>query len=596
MANKQRKLTHHLALSLIVLVPRLCLAEEPASSEKPSKEKVRPEVLSPEEGYRSPGFTGGKRIRLDPQNEFLPIPDRWRISMPSWKRYPGARGEYPFTRGSIWNPYNQNVLKGDYAVIDNDKFFVVNLISDTILEAREVPTPRGVSFRDPPRDDFFGSAQQYFINENVVVSLELFKGAAAFRPRDWELRVTPVFNVNYLHLEENNGVDIDVREGNTRTDFHVGFQELFIEKHLSDLTPNYDFWAFRGGIQAFTSDFRGFVFLENQLGARFFGNMFSNRVNWNLAYFHMLEKDTNSGLNEVFSSRDQDVIIANAFFQDFIWKGYTAQLVYHFNYDHADETHFDENGFLRRPSPIGDRSPNQIRAHYFGLNGEGHIGRLNLSNACYFVLGQESHNPIAQRDIDIHAFMAAFEPSIDFDWLRIKGTFFYASGDGDPFDGYGYGFDTIVDNPNFGGAGASYWQRQAIPFGDTFVFLTGRNSFLPSLRSIKNEGQANFVNPGLFLLGGGIDARISQKWRADFNANYMSFDRTEALELLLFQNKVSRSLGIDYSLGVQYRPLLTDNIIVNLGFAVFQPLDGFADIYEKKHSLYSAFVGPTLVY
>jgi len=546
-------------------------------------------------GERPSGFVGGHRREPDPHSDFLPIPDRWRISLPHWDRYPGGKGEYPYTKGAVWNPYNQNVIKGDYPVFGDNRFLLVNVISDTILESRKVPTPSGVSTKKSFSQSFFGDPQQYFVIENFIFSVELFQGAAAFKPRDWELRVTPVLNVNFLNLEENNGIDIDVRKGRGRLDHHLGFQELFIEKHLGDLTPNYDFFFVRAGIQAFTSDFRGFIFLENQPGVRFSGNWASNRYNWNLAYFHFLEKDTNSGLNSVFGDRKQDVVIANLFRQDFIWPGYTIQFSYHFNYDHGDKR-FDDDGFLRRPSPIGDRGVNRISAHYIGLNSEGHIGRFNLSTAYYFVLGTESHNPIAQKDVDIRAQMLAFEPSIDFDWLRLKGNFFYASGDNNPEDGTAAGFDTIVDNPNFAGAGASYWQRQGIPLGDTFVFLTGRNSLLPSLRSSKNEGQANFANPGLILIGAGLDARITQKWRADFNVNYLMFDRPQTLEFVLFQRKVNRELGIDYSLGVQYRPLLTDNIILNFGAALFQPLEGFEDIYESREPLYSAFIGITLVY
>ena len=39
----------------------------------------------------------------------------------------------------------------------------------------------------------------------------------------------------------------------------------------------------------------------------------------------MREKDTDSQLN-TFNSRDQRVILANIYRQDFLWHGYTAQL------------------------------------------------------------------------------------------------------------------------------------------------------------------------------------------------------------------------------------------------------------------------------
>lgn len=570
-------------------------AVQKADENRAEPSKLKQPARAIDSGERPTGYAGGRRRVPDPSSDFVVIPDRWRMPFPRWDRHPGRKGEAPYTRGSIYNPYYQNVLKGDYPVIGDDKFFVLTAISDTIFETRKVPTPSGISTRQAFRESFFADPEQNFINENIILSLELFQGATAFRPRDWELRFTPVFNVNHLNLHENNGIDIDVREGDNRTDTHFGIQELFFEKHVGDLTHFYDFFAFRGGIQAFTSDFRGFLFLENQPGGRIVGSWHNNLWNYNLAYFRFIEKDTNSGLNEVFNDRKQDVIIANLFRQDFIWKGYTLQVSYHFNYDHGDG-HFDDNRFLRRPAPIGDRGAKQVRAHYLGINGEGHIGRLNISHAYYFAFGEESHNPIAQQEVDIRAHMVAVEPSIDFDWLRLKASFFYASGDKDPEDDLAEGFDTIVDNPNFGGAGASYWQRQGIPFGDTAVFLKGRNSLLPNLRAAKNEGQANFVNPGLLLAGAGIDIRLTQKLRTELNANYIMFDRPQSIELLLFQGQVNRPIGVDYNLGIQYRPQLTDNVIITAGAAIFQPLEGFGDIYESQATLYSIFLGVTLVY
>src|SRR5207249_10102107 len=71
-------------------------------------------------------------------------------------------------------------------------------------------------------------------------------------------------------------------------------------------SPNYDFVSSRLGIQPFTSDFRGFIFSDNTLGARIFGNLGSNRDQFNLVYFRPLEKDTNSGLNRVFDTRSEE--------------------------------------------------------------------------------------------------------------------------------------------------------------------------------------------------------------------------------------------------------------------------------------------------
>jgi len=127
------------------------------------------------------------------------------------------------------------------------------------------------------------------------------------------------------------------------------------------------------------------------------------------------------------------------------------------------------------------------------------------------------------------------------------------------------------------------------------VNLVNRNSFLPDLRTSKEQGQANFVNPGLFLYNVGVDAEITPKLKAIFNVSYLQFADTQSLELLLHDDKIGREIGIDYSLGLQYRPFLNNNAIITVGAAALQPLKGFQDIFED-HVEYSLFTAVTLTY
>jgi hypothetical protein len=91
----------------------------------------------------------------------------------------------------------------------------------------------------------------------------------------------------------------------------------------------------RLGIQRFNSDFRGFIFSDFNLGARIFGSFNSNRYQYNIAYFGLIEKDTNSELNTVFDDRNQEVFIANLYRQDLFTLGYTAQASFHYSKDLA---------------------------------------------------------------------------------------------------------------------------------------------------------------------------------------------------------------------------------------------------------------------
>jgi hypothetical protein len=522
---------------------------------------------------------------------FHPEPDRWSIGMPDWDRY-GIGGEHPYVQGSRWDPFNRNKLKGDVPIIGKQTFLILTATSDTFLDGRRLPTPTDVSSARPGSSDFFGKGNQIFLDQTFAFSFDLFHGDTSFRPVDWRIRITPVVSLNYLDVQELGVVNVDVRKGTTRLDSHLGLQEAFAEVKLHDLGPNYDFVSVRAGIQAFNSDFRGFLFVEEQPGVRLFGNLDSNRWQYNVAYFNFLEKNTNSGLNSM-ALRNQQVIIANAYRQDFLFPGYTAQLSVHYNKDDAS-IHYDDNGFLVRPAPIGAVfssgmvRPHSVHAAYLGWSGDGHIGPLNLTHTFYQAFGNDSFNAIAGKAVTINAQMAALELSYDRDWFRIKSSVFYASGSANPSSGRARGFDSIDDFPEFAGGIFSLWNRESIRLTGSGVALNPGDSLLPDLRSNKDEGQANFVNPGIFLANIGAEFDLTPKLRGFANVNYLRFERTETLEQILFQSPIHHSIGVDSSFGVRYRPPLTENISIAAGAAALVPDQGLRDIYTGR-VLFSLF-------
>ena len=54
------------------------------------------------------------------------------------------------------------------------------------------------------------------------------------------------------------------------------------------------------------------------------------------------------------------------------------------------------------------------------------------------------------------------------------------------------------------------------------------------------------------------------------------------LELLLKQPNIREDVGVDLSLGLVYRPLLNNNIIVKGFGAILQPVGGFKDIFASN--------------
>ena len=563
----------------------------PELGPKPPAPPAEPSTAGPYRNLPSepPPETTGEPRPLPPlptdDKVFNVIPNRWGYEFPNYSRYQ-AKGEYPYVKGHWYDPFNRNKLKGDYPIIGNQTFLNVTLTSDTFFDARRLPIPSGLGSQRPDSRDFFGRFGQYFLSQNLSFSFDLFHGDTSFRPIDWRIKFTPEVNVNYIHTQENGIVNIDVRKGNTRLDAHLGLQEAFFEAKLKDLSHDFDFVSVRAGIQGFNSDFRGFIFSDQEPGVRLFGNLRSNRYQYNVAYFAMLEKDTNSGLNRL-DYRHQQVMIANLYRQDFLKPGYTIQVSFHYDKDDPSFK-FDNNNFLARPAAIGNVKPHAVRAYYYGLTGDGHFRKINVTHAFYQVLGHETNNLLAGRPVDINAQMAAVELSLDKDWLRYRVSFFYASGDKSPRDGTARGFDSIFDNPNFAGGFFSFFNREGIRLTGTGVALVNGGSLVPDLRSSKLQGQANFVNPGLFLYNAGVDIDITPKMRGFVNLNLLRFARTEPLELLLFQKPIHAGLGADSGIGVSYRPPLSENIVITGGVNALQPFQGFREISTNR-TLFSLF-------
>jgi hypothetical protein len=248
---------------------------------------------------------------------------------------------------------------------------------------------------------------------------------------------------------------------------------------------------------------------------------------------------------------------------------------------------------------VGDARGHDYHVTYLGLNGDGHIDRLNITYAAFLAAGKDDHDPISQKKSTIFAGFAAVELSLDFDWQRYKLFGVYASGDSDPDDDSSSGFDAIFENPQFAGAETSFWIRQAIPlaFGGG-VTLSGRNGMLASLRTSKEQGQANFVNPGLGLVGIGADWDVLPQLRVSANASWLTFVETAVLEKLRNQGKVNREIGWDLSAAATYRPLFSQNIILRLSGAVLLPGEGLKDLFltEGEKPFYSILANVILAY
>jgi hypothetical protein len=573
-------------------------------------------------------------VRAPPPEAFpgdpdFPLPDRWRLSETLGTATLGRDGKPRKER--LFDPYNQNTYKGDRPLCiptdeeqerrakeglpkcrtpkllglkGDDWFLALTGVSDTVIEPRSFPIPVGVQTTNRPgSNDVFGRSHSEVFSQTFLFGGSLIKGSTAFLPPHIEYRVLLALNYNYVNVPERRVLHVEPSKKSHRSDHFLGVQEAFVDYHIRNVSDRFDFDSVRVGIQPFQADFRGFLFNDQQLGIRFFGNRDNNRFQYNLAAFWRLEKDTNSGLNSVVQTPRKDfVFFANLFRQDFPVVGLTSQISATVNVNReGNEAYVDKNGFPARPALLGTLRPRDYDVAYLGYSVDGHIGRVNLTASAYTALGTDRNNFFNDKKSKIRSYFFAAEPSMDFDWVRVRASALYASGDSKPYDKTETGFDAIFENPIFAGADTSYWIRQVIPFagGGRAVGVNTRNGLLANLRSSKEEGQSNFNNPGTMLLGAGADFDITPRFRLSTNANHLWFQNTSTLSALRVEGSIPKSIGWDLSAAAIYRPKAIQNVVFRLSAATLRPGAGFKDLFSsagRDRGFYSVLFNAILSY
>ncbi|WP_339826465.1 hypothetical protein [uncultured Parasphingorhabdus sp.] len=563
---------------------------------RPGVQKTLPDRVT----QNNPGAVNAPPPEAFPTDEF-PVPDRWRIMQSLCPAKGGDESIYTLFGAlrnnchSTLNPYNQNVLKGDKPIPADKKpgflkgddwFFVANAISDTVIEPRSFPIPVGVQTTERPNSiDVFGRSGSEVYAQTFITGFALIKGSTAYKPPDVEYRLTLATQVNHVNVPERRVLFVEPSKSSHRTDWFVGVQEAFFDYHIRNTSARYDFDSFRIGIQPMQADFRGFLFQDNQLGFRLFGTRDNNRIQYNLGAFVQLEKDTNSGLNDITQTpRESYIFFANLYRQDLPFVGLTSQfsLTYNMNREKSD-IEIDDNGFPVRPALLGDLRGRAYDVVYPGYAFDGRIGRINLTGQVYGAFGEDRNSFFTSEPAKIEAYFGALEASYDVDFLRFRASGLFASGDGNPYNNTEAGFDAIFENPIFAGADTSYWIRQTIPFagGGRVISINGRNGILNSLRSSKEQGQSNFNNPGTILAGVGVDADLTPTFRLSGNANHLWFHKTEPLQTLRNEGSIPNDIGWDLSVAAIYRPKATQNMVFRLSGAALLPGKGFKDLFDQ---------------
>jgi hypothetical protein len=132
---------------------------------------------------------------------------------------------------------------------------------------------------DPGSNDVFGNNESLVFAQTFIVGAALTKGSTAFMPPHIEYRLTLALQ---HQLRRRDGAARPVRRA-SKGHVRVSTPSSASRKPSSTITcatspTRYDFDSIRVGIQPLQLDFRGFLFNDQQLAVRLFGNRDNNRL------------------------------------------------------------------------------------------------------------------------------------------------------------------------------------------------------------------------------------------------------------------------------------------------------------------------------
>jgi hypothetical protein len=554
---------HRLAL-LLCLLPAVAAAQTPASAPctagqeaADSQPRRRPGVEPPTAA--EPVVCNPGRMPAPP-DEPLPtpsaVPDRWRLVEQLGR---------PVTLG---NPYAaSNPLKGDRPTFGGDGFTNLSVTSNTLLEPRLIPSMSPLQSGTMPGATRTLTRDETFLSQTVSFDAAVYRGDTVFRPPDWQWRFNPAINYS------------STRAGGADAGGGVfAIQGLSFEKHLRDVSSRYDFDSVRVGIQPFTSDFRGFLLSDQPLAMRLFGTRDDNIFQYNLAIISRVPKDR-VRLNDVGRGiPNNQIALGNLYWQDFPVSGVTSEFILALNRNRAAGPRqlFAADGAAAGPAV---KAPHDYDVAYLGYGLDGHFGRLNATAMVYGLGGREQRGTFVDESTQVRSLFAADELSMDFDWRRVRLSMLHASGDGNPFDRRAQGFDTLTSSAIFAGSDSSFFFHQRLALAGGIFDLKSRDGLLPSLRAAGNSGDSNFSNPGLDLLGLGLDLTLTPQLTVSLDANQLWFDKTGVLDALLNQPAIPRRLGAEATVDAIWRPFATQNVIFRLSGSQMVRGPGFRAVY-----------------
>jgi hypothetical protein len=474
----------------------------------------------------------------------------------------------------LWDPYHQNRIKGDYP-LEGKWFLEEDVFQNFVYKSR-----RNIDYSSNP--DVAGvpfHAHNNFMDQNTIFGTEIRHNDDRFFPSDFRIHVdgttdykrdpTPFFSP-------------------THSEAHAQVFDAFADIQIHNFGDvNFNQMFLRGGLQFFKSDFHGLIFNDVGLGGRLFGNSLSNRLRYDFAALKLFQKDVVSGFIDFSKPSQHFVMIAHMVYEDLFFQGWNSEWSFHWNHD------------PRRPSvadKVGGPNLNQD-TYYIGTTFNGHIDRWIFNPALYGVFGTTDHNegglPVTH---DVRAWTGVLDLEYPLDYWKFRFGYVYASGDGNPNDKTDTGFDSISDAVNLFGGPISFFVGENIKFGKNDYKRA--NSFFDDFRGFNN--QANYVNPGLQLVNGGLDTTITPRVTLSLNANWIYYNKPGAFQDVKSPATVlHHNAGVEEVIFIRWKPFLhqiNDLVILDTGFSVLQPLGAIKDTFGSSRPVYSFQIVPRLVF
>jgi len=478
----------------------------------------------------------------------------------------------------LTDPYNQNILKGDFPIDGKHLYFVFNGISDATYIS-------GRSFI-PVVNNNFNNSFDFF--DNVTTSIEFFSGTTAvFEPKRWDFKITPVFNFNDIPSPPAG------QAGFVNEPF-VGFQEAFVNVKLADLSPFFDTLNVQGGIFGVKNDFEGFIYNDQNRSAQMTATLDANQVQPAVFFSDRVFKDAVSALNTGIR-RNDEVAGFNYVLND-IKPGLDLNLIYTHNND-------TQLGLVK----VNKINPNEaLNVNYLGAAVQGVAGRFDLSAGAYWAFGQDQNAFLTGAPENINSGMGFIKLDYPINFWKPHVALLVCTGQSQVnANNQASGWDSINDATNFFGGQFSFFEGNNIvgnfvnPKGQNkAVFLSRANSVIPSIRN--GNQTSNFVNPGLVAFNAGVDVQLHPKVTLFTNYNAFSFQQNPGTFAVIdpaLPGEMGQNICTEASFGFFIRPGLADDFEINTGvcFTTFDPSLAHA-IFGNNQSVTSYILRLTTTY